>query len=62
MVTDAVHDLPLIVGESCCAVEVLKEVVFVMDEVMSNANHSDQKERTKRPKEIGQPGLMLWVD
>ncbi len=62
MMTDAVHDLPLVVGEPSSAVEVLEDVIPMMDEVMSDTHHADKEQGATSSKEVGQPRFTFRID
>lgn len=58
---EAVHNLPLIMGKSRQHKEIFEDVVFVMNEVMTNTHNADQLKCSNRSKEISPVGRILHI-
>lgn len=57
----AVHDLPLIMGESREHEKIFKVICFVVNKVVPNSNDSDQLKSSNSCKEIRQVCRILHV-
>ena len=60
--TETVHDLPLIMGEASESKAVFKDIGFVVNKVVTDANHWNQKKRTDSSKKIGKVWFPLFVN
>ena len=41
MMTDAMHDLPFVVSKTCSAEVIFEDVIFMMNEIMTNSCHAN---------------------
>jgi len=60
--TQAMHDLPLIWSEPSHHIKIFKQVLFVMNKVVSYSQESNQEERAEKSITIGDFALVCNVD